>query len=95
MLILRQIRKNLNAAVGGLINISRARDSSKTHLAVDVYLWRKGGRQFGWKCWRREGRSDCGKNAEAQNYTTDHRDKGTNSSVPSTWEGWFLLATVS
>jgi len=95
LLILRQIRKNLNAAVKGLIDASRTRDSNRAYLGVNVYLGRKEGWRFGWKRLRRGGRSDCGRNAEAQNCTKDRRGKGTNLFVPSTWGGWILLATIS
>lgn len=83
LLILRQIRKNLNAAAENFVSVSQS-EPFEAYLDTDVYLWRKEGRQLGRRCWRREGKSDCGKNAVAQNCTGDRRGKGTNLSVPST-----------
>ena len=94
-MILRQIRKNLNAAAGNSINMSWSGEAGKAYPDTDVYLGMKEGKRLGWRCWRREGRSDCGKNVEAQNCTADRRGKGTNLSVPSTWGGWALLKKIS
>ena len=50
LFILRQIRKNLNAAVKYLINANQSMYPNETYQGADVYLGRKEGRRFEWKC---------------------------------------------
>ena len=68
---------------GKFINWECSTKSGDAYPGTDVYLERKGGKRLEWRCWRTEGKNDCGMNAEVQNCTTDRKGKGTNLFVPS------------